>query len=195
MRTAKTLIRLGGCPGWSESSLGAHAMLLVLSWMAQIYSLCNLKIKFREHWVQKLLWSIKLLRMHSKMQFRKKPKYSDTRKICCNYPKRLTVWFYDRVMHPKDADKMANSVDLDQTAPLEQSDLGLHCLARPAHLKTYDHYGKLWSKHYIERSILFNTCNSKELLIKIVCEINAVELQNWDQKNNIQSSTEKGKKN
>ena len=29
--TAKTLIRLGGCPGWSESSLGAHAILLVLS--------------------------------------------------------------------------------------------------------------------------------------------------------------------
>ena len=24
MRTAKTLIRLGGCPGWTESSLGAH---------------------------------------------------------------------------------------------------------------------------------------------------------------------------
>ena len=31
MRTANTLIRLGGCPGWSESSLGAHAILLVLS--------------------------------------------------------------------------------------------------------------------------------------------------------------------
>ena len=30
MRTAKTLIRLGGC--WSESSLGAHAILFVLSW-------------------------------------------------------------------------------------------------------------------------------------------------------------------
>ena len=30
--TAKTLIRLGGCPGWSESSLGTHAILLVLSW-------------------------------------------------------------------------------------------------------------------------------------------------------------------
>ena len=28
----KTLIRLGGCPDWSESSLGAHAILLVLSW-------------------------------------------------------------------------------------------------------------------------------------------------------------------
>ena len=30
-RTAKTLIRLGGCPGWSESSLGTHAILSVLS--------------------------------------------------------------------------------------------------------------------------------------------------------------------
>ena len=30
-RTAKTLIRLGGCPGWSESSLGATFILLVLS--------------------------------------------------------------------------------------------------------------------------------------------------------------------
>ena len=26
------LIRLGRCPGWSESSLGAHAILLILSW-------------------------------------------------------------------------------------------------------------------------------------------------------------------
>ena len=30
MLTAKTLIRLGGCPGWSESSVGAQAILLVL---------------------------------------------------------------------------------------------------------------------------------------------------------------------
>ena len=30
-------------------------------------------------------------------------------------------------MHPKDADGMANSVDLLQ----KQSDLGLHCLLRP----------------------------------------------------------------
>ena len=33
---AKTLIRLDGCPGWSESSLGAHATLLVLSWDGSI---------------------------------------------------------------------------------------------------------------------------------------------------------------
>ena len=31
-RTAKTLIRLGGCPGSSESSLGTKVILLVLSW-------------------------------------------------------------------------------------------------------------------------------------------------------------------
>ena len=31
-RTAQTLIRLGRCPGWPESPLGAHAILLVLSW-------------------------------------------------------------------------------------------------------------------------------------------------------------------
>ena len=32
MWTAKPLIRLGGCPGWSESLLGAYAIFLVLSW-------------------------------------------------------------------------------------------------------------------------------------------------------------------
>ena len=31
-RTPNTLIRLGGCPGWSESSLGAKILSLVLSW-------------------------------------------------------------------------------------------------------------------------------------------------------------------
>ena len=35
MRTAKTLIRLGGCPGWSESTLGAHVSVLVCHEAAQ----------------------------------------------------------------------------------------------------------------------------------------------------------------
>ena len=39
--------------------------------------------------------------------YHKNPKYSDIRKICCNYP---------RVMWPKDLQGMANSVDFDQTA-------------------------------------------------------------------------------
>ena len=45
MRTAKTLIRLGGCPGWAESLLGAHAILLVLAWGAQLLDSCVLKEK------------------------------------------------------------------------------------------------------------------------------------------------------
>ena len=46
MQAAKILIRLGGCPGWSESSLGAHATLLVLSWGSSFMSLfCYCKIK------------------------------------------------------------------------------------------------------------------------------------------------------
>ena len=47
-------------------------------------------------------------------------------------------WFYntimhlqDAIMHLQDADRMANSADPGQTAPKEQSDLGLLCLHRP----------------------------------------------------------------
>ena len=45
-------------------------------------------------------------------------------------------------MSSKDADGMANSVEPDQIE--EQSDMGLHCLHRPACPKTYDHYGTLF---------------------------------------------------
>ena len=34
-------------------------------------------------------------------------------------------------MSPKGADRITNSVDPDQTALYDQSDLGLHCLLRP----------------------------------------------------------------
>ena len=53
-------------------------------------------------------------------------------KICCNHPEIWTRLLYQRVMHPKDVDGIANSVDPDQTAP----DLGLHCLLRPVCPKT-----------------------------------------------------------
>ena len=43
IRTAKTLIRLGECPGWSESLLGAHAILLVLSWGGWYADICDKK--------------------------------------------------------------------------------------------------------------------------------------------------------
>ena len=45
-------------------------------------------------------------------------------------------------MHTKDADEIANSVNLDQTAPLkEQSGLGLHCLLRNICPNTENLYG------------------------------------------------------
>ena len=71
--------------------------------------------------------------LQSSYYYRKNPKYSDTPKICCNHPKIRTRWLYQRVMHPKDAARIAKSVDPDQTAPL---DLGLHCLPRPICPKT-----------------------------------------------------------
>ena len=48
----------------------------------------------------------------------KNPKISDTWGSSCNHPKILTKCLYNGVMHPKDADGIANSVDPDQTAPL-----------------------------------------------------------------------------
>ena len=54
----------------------------------------------------------------SKTQIRKFPKYSDTPKNYCNHPKSWKRWLFLTVMHPKDAEGIANSVDPDQTAPL-----------------------------------------------------------------------------
>ena len=51
-------------------------------------------------------------------QYRKVPKFSDARKLCCNHPKIGKKRLYHRVMHPKDADSIANAEDPDQTAPL-----------------------------------------------------------------------------
>ena len=45
----------------------------------------------------------------------KTPKNFDTQKFCCNYPKLGTILLYYRVLGPKDADKMANSIDPDQS--------------------------------------------------------------------------------
>ena len=60
------------------------------------------------------------------------PKNLDIRKICCNHPKNFCKMLYSRVMHPEDADGIADSVDPEQ----EQSELGLHCLPRPVCPKT-----------------------------------------------------------
>ena len=44
-------------------------------------------------------------------------------------------------MRSKDEDGMTNSIDPDQTAPEEQSDLGLHCFFKPIYPNTLNSYG------------------------------------------------------
>ena len=50
--------------------------------------------------------------------YRKVPKFSDARKLCCNLPKIQTKRTNLRVLCQKDACGIANSADPDQTAPL-----------------------------------------------------------------------------
>ena len=68
--------------------------------------------------------------------YRKAPKFSDTKFFCCNLPKFQTKRQNLRVFCQKDANGIANREDPDQTAPKEQSDLGLRCLPRPLCPKT-----------------------------------------------------------
>ena len=51
------------------------------------------------------------------IDYRKVPKFSDTKKLCCNLPKIQTNGVNLRVFRKKDANGIANSEDPDQTAP------------------------------------------------------------------------------
>ena len=51
-------------------------------------------------------------------RYRKVPKFSDARKLCCNQPKIQTKGPNLRLLHQNDANGIANSEDTDQTAPL-----------------------------------------------------------------------------
>ena len=71
--------------------------------------------------------------------YRKVPKFSDARKLCCNLPLIQTNKPNLRISSQNNENGIANSEDPDQTAPLrveEQSDLGLNCLLRPICPKT-----------------------------------------------------------
>ena len=54
-----------------------------------------------------------------KSYYRKNSKIWDTSNNCHNCPKNRKVWCNIALMHPKDADGMANNVDPDQTASSE----------------------------------------------------------------------------
>ena len=66
----------------------------------------------------------------TRKRYRKVPKFSDARKLCCNLLKIQEKRPNLRVFGQKDANEIANSEDPDQT------DLGLHCLPRPICQKT-----------------------------------------------------------
>ena len=51
-------------------------------------------------------------------EYRKVPKFSDTRKLCCNLPKIKTKRQNLLIFQLKDAKGIANSEDPDQTASL-----------------------------------------------------------------------------
>ena len=53
-----------------------------------------------------------------KTNYRKVPKFSDARILCCNLPKIQTKWPNLKVFCQKDANGKANSEDPDQSAPL-----------------------------------------------------------------------------
>ena len=55
----------------------------------------------------------------AEVSYRKNSKIWDTSYNCHNYLKNRKVWCNIALMHPKDADGMANSVDPDQTASSE----------------------------------------------------------------------------
>ena len=80
------------------------------------------------------------------------------------------MWLYRRVLSPKDADRMANSVDP------EQSDLGLHCLPRHICPKTWDHYGNtqsflsevsltLWRKNPLWTKTIFSFSHGTSCIV------------------------------
>ena len=111
---------LSGCPDWSESSLGAHTILLVLSLGGSYVSLYPTEPESQ-------LWKEEI-RTERIYKFTIKIKKSDIQKICCNQPEISTRWLCRREMWPKNADGTSNSVDPDQEHNWADSwDYGTFC--------------------------------------------------------------------
>ena len=68
---------------------------------------------------QKAIFSCKKIQNKKIQYYRKNSKIWDTSNNCHNCPKNNKVSCNIALMHPKDADGMANSVDPDQTASSE----------------------------------------------------------------------------
>ena len=121
MRTAKTLIRLGGCPGWSESLLGTHSFCWFCHVVAHIqfnnvdcivYILNNLPFVFFSifpmHWYQYYSPCWKQTVLPDPLLC----KYSTTRLL----PFKSLKSRHCNVSKLTDRQAWANNVDPDQTA-------------------------------------------------------------------------------
>ena len=111
----RRLWSLGRCLGWSETLLGAYAILLVLSqgssytWSLharenRVLGQLNLFIFLGHLLTCTKMCTVKFLKIQ-------------TPEICCNHPKIRTMRLYNWEMCPKDIDGIANSVDPHQIAP------------------------------------------------------------------------------
>ena len=63
-------------------------------------------------------WNSSKTDQHAQVCYRKSPKFSDTQYVRCNHAKIQTKTSFHREICPKGANRMTNSVDPDQTAPL-----------------------------------------------------------------------------
>ena len=86
MRTVQTLIRLGGCPGWSESSLGAHS----LCWFCHVAAhLHRSSVKLKRQNIIRDTWNEPTHEIMALFVLRKL--ILQTRMRC--HPVWLDVWF------------------------------------------------------------------------------------------------------
>ena len=72
----------------------------------------------------------------NKKRYHKVPEFSGALKLCSNLPRIQTRRPNLRLFCQNSAKGIANSEDPDQTTPLYQHDLGLHCLPRSICPKT-----------------------------------------------------------
>ena len=63
--------------------------------------------------------------------------------MCCNHPKGLTKWLFLNVLHPKDTEGIANSIDPDLGAVFSGSALlAQTCLSENLGTLRYQQYKK-----------------------------------------------------
>ena len=122
MQTAKTLIRLDGCWGCCVDRSFCWFYCAAAQLLKERLSLSR---PFKSDWMrQRNEWQ--WLSWHTYMHLSSFIHATTVnllnirtpQKIHCNHSKIWSMWLYHRVMSPNSTDRMANSVDPDQTAPL-----------------------------------------------------------------------------